>query len=534
MERCLGIYIGDKIIKYAKLHMDKNKNIDVEASNVKYVLGGIKEVIDEIIVETNSQNTPISINIPTEHHEKMEILKQISRNDIASMVELEIEDIANKQGINNKLLLYKFNIQDSLTNRDNNRINILYTDKTEIEQYSKVEGFNISGAYPLSTVITDLVPKEEKSYAVINIEERTTISIVLNGNIIDTIVLDVGMKEVIDSLSEQLGSYAKAYDMCKTINVYTEDENPNNPEVERIVEPILQDILRRIEDSIKPYRGKFEKLFLSGMGVLFTNIDILFEQYYGMPSEILKPAFTKREVGIRNMAEIIETNSAIALANSLLTASKDELNFMIQINKKQPKNNNGNGGKLKSGLDFFRNAKFSFSGDTSDILQKLIFADLVIGTVLVGYILFGVIYSAQTSKVEKDIRASISSIEEQSALVMSDVNYINNNKDQYKEINDMVTDIVDKIQSNEIGSLRTYNVANFMQKIMKFIPNNMQLVSIESNDNKHVTIVAKSSSYAALGYFVSQLKLEGIINNVKIESVTHGTEIQVSIGGDLP
>ena len=134
MERCLGIYIGDKVIKYAKLHMDKNKNIDVEASNVKYVLGGIKEVIDEIIVETNSQNTPISINILNEHHENMDILKQISKNDISSMVELEIEDIANKQGINNKLLLYKFNIQDSLTNKDNNRINILYTDRTEIEQ----------------------------------------------------------------------------------------------------------------------------------------------------------------------------------------------------------------------------------------------------------------------------------------------------------------------------------------------------------------------------------------------------------------
>ena len=98
----------------------------------------------------------------------------------------------------------------------------------------------------------------------------------------------------------------------------------------------------------------------------------------------------------------------------------------------------------------------------------------------------------------------------------------------------MVTDLVDKIQSNQIGNLRTYNVANFMQKIMKFVPKNVQLISIESNDNKHVTIQAKSSSYAALGYFVSQLKLEGIINNVKINSVSHGTEISVSIGGDLP
>lgn len=531
MERCLGIYIGDKIIKYAKLHMDKNKNIDVEASNVKYVLGGIKEVIDEIIVETNSQNTPISINILNEHHENMDILKQISKNDISSMVELEIEDIANKQGINNKLLLYKFNIQDSLTNKDNNRINILYTDRTEIEQYSKVEELDVKGAYPLSTVIKGLVPKEEKNYAVINIEERITLSIVINGNLVDTIVLDCGMKEVIESLAEQLGSYAKAYDMCKTVNVYTEDENPNNPEVEKILEPILQNILRKIEDSIKPYRGKFEKMFLSGMGVLFTNVDILFEQYYEMPAEILKPAFTKGEVGIRNMAELIESNSAIALANALLTSSMEDVNFMTLINKKQAKILDGKG-KLKFGLKFPQ--KISFSGDTADIIQKLIFTDLVAVTILFGYIIFGSIYYAQTTSIEKDVRASISKIEEKSAAVKTDVDYINKNKDQYKEINDMVTDIVSKIQSNDIGALRTYNVANFMQKIMKFIPKNVQLISIESNDNKHLTISAKSTSYAALGYFVSQLKLEGIVNNVKIDSVSHGSEIQISIGGDLP
>ena len=529
MERCLGIYIGDKIIKYAKLHMDKNKNIDVEISNVKYVLGGIKEVIDEIIIETNSQNTPIAINILNEEHQNMEILKQISKNDISSMVELEVEDIANKQGINNKLLLYKFDIQDSLINKDNNRISILYTNRNDIEQYSKIEGLDIKGAYPLSKAITGVVSKEEKNYAVINIEERVTISIVLNGNLADTVVMDLGMKEVIESLAEQLGSYAKAYDMCKTINVYTEEENPNNPEIEKIIEPILQEVLRKIEDGIKPYRSKIQKLFLTGMGVLFTNIDILFEQYYSLPAEILKPAFTKGEIGIRNMAELIEANSAIALANSLLTSSMEDVNFMVQINKKQPK---APGEKGKLGIKM--PGKLTFHGDAADVIQKLIFANLVAATLLVGYSIFGTVYNSQSAKIEENVRASIETINKKKQTVQTDTSYINQNAQKYKEINEMVNDVLTKIQQNEIGELRTYNVANFMQKVMKFIPKNVQLITIESNDNKHVTITAKSGSYAALGYFVSQLKLEGIINNVKIDSVSHGSEIQVSIGGDLP
>lgn len=527
MERCLGIYIGDKIIKYAKLSMDKNKNIDVEVSNVKYVLGGIKEVIDEIIIETNSQNTPISINLLSENYQSVDIPKQLSKNDIASIVQLEVEDVANKKGINNKLLLYNYKSQESLTNKDNNKINILYTDKTEIEQYSKIENFNIKGAYPLSLAIKDIVAKEEKNYVVVNIEERIIISVVLNGALVDTIALDIGMKEVIDSLAEQLGSYAKAYEICKTINVYTEEENPNNPEIEKIIEPILQESLRGIEESLKPYRGKFDKILLTGMGVLFTNIDILFEQYYGINSEILKPAFTKGEIGIRNIAELIESNSAIALANAFLTTNIEEYNFMLQIDKKQQKSL-----KMKDKLKLPKTV--SFNGDIGDVIHKLVFANLVVATLLVGYTLFGTIYHAQTTKVENDIRASIKGIEEQLVKVQSNTKYVNENTNKYKEINEMVDDVLNKIQKNEIGNLRTYNVASFMQKIMKFIPKNVQLISIESNDNKHITIKSKSSSYAALGYFVSQLKLEGIIDNVKVDSVTHGTEINVSIGGDLP
>ena len=213
----------------------------------------------------------------------------------------------------------------------------------------------------------------------------------------------------------------------------------------------------------------------------------------------------------------------------MITASIEDLNFILQLNKKQAKK-----GDIKSKLGVNLSQKLTFNGDMADVMQKLIFANLVAATLLVGYTIFGSVYYAQTTKVEKNIRSSIEEIEGQLGNIQQDVAYVNQNKSKYQEINEMVEDVLNKIQKNEIGALRTYNVANFMQKVMKFIPNNVQLISIESNDNKHVTITAKSSSYSALGYFVSQLKLEGIINDVKVNSVTHGSEIQVSIGGDLP
>ena len=47
-------------------------------------------------------------------------------------------------------------------------------------------------------------------------------------------------------------------------------------------------------------------------------------------------------------------------------------------------------------------------------------------------------------------------------------------------------------------------------------------------------IVARSKSYSELGYFVSQLKLKGVLDNVKTGNVEHGNYITVTIGGDLP
>ena len=73
-----------------------------------------------------------------------------------------------------------------------------------------------------------------------------------------------------------------------------------------------------------------------------------------------------------------------------------------------------------------------------------------------------------------------------------------------------------------------------MQKIIKYIPKNVELVSIASNDNKTVTISAKSVSYAGLGYFVSQLKLQGVLTKIVTKNVDHGASITVEIEGVLP
>ena len=61
MLSCLGIYVDKNLIKYAKVKRVKN-TYKIESSNVE-VFEDLEKTIEKIIVETDREKTPISINI---------------------------------------------------------------------------------------------------------------------------------------------------------------------------------------------------------------------------------------------------------------------------------------------------------------------------------------------------------------------------------------------------------------------------------------------------------------------------------------
>ncbi len=262
---------------------------------------------------------------------------------------------------------------------------------------------------------------------------------------------------------------------------------------------------------------------------MFTNIDMLFEKYFGIKSEILKPAFVKDMGGIKNLAELVEANSAISIAYECLIGENKDINFAADAGKKTISFSKEDASKK---LDKLK--QYAFEGDGKKIADWLISGNIVAGVILVLYVTFGIIYNGQVSKIEKNVSGKATEILTQSKLLDDDIKYITEQKDKYATINKLVKDTTDKIEGNQIGKYSTYNVANFMQKMVKYIPKNVELISISSNDNKTVTISAKSDSYAGLGYFISQLELEVILTNVVTKSVDHGETITVSIEGVLP
>ena len=61
MQKCLGIYIEDNIIKYAKVSKDRD-DMKVESFGIRF-FQDLTEELSKIIQETYSFSTPVSINL---------------------------------------------------------------------------------------------------------------------------------------------------------------------------------------------------------------------------------------------------------------------------------------------------------------------------------------------------------------------------------------------------------------------------------------------------------------------------------------
>lgn len=533
MEACLGIYLGDKIIKYAKLIRDeKSKRISLASCGTKYVIGNKEVSVAEIISQTGSSDNALCLNLTDYSRMQTEVLRQLGKADVQSVINLEVGDYATSRALNEKTLDYRYIFMDSSVSIDNQTAEIAIADKSGISKLIENEKYgNLVGLYPQEYILPSVI-QSNSNYLLVNIDEKTQIISVIGGKIKQITDIDISMKNILDSIAMQEGSYSKACDLCKNINVLSDESL--SPELERIIEPTIQDILNRIKSTLAETKVKFDKIYLNGLINLFINIDVLFEQFFGITTEKLRPYFLQL-AEVANVSEVIESADAIALAYEGLENLKSEVNFVTNKNTKAtlaglfPKEKGGK--KLIGG----KNSSTILPNINIEKIEKaLFFTNLTAGAILLGYVGFSAVYNSELTKMELSLTEKINGLQQETADVKADINYVDQNTKKYVSFNNYISDTVEKIREGTIGQYTTYNVANFMQKIAKYIPTNVQIETISSNDNKTVSIVAKSTSYAELGYFISQLKLQGILENIQTGKVENGKIITVTIGGDLP
>lgn len=544
MSACLGLYIEENIIKYAKVSKEHDQ-IKVESFGVKFY-DNLDQTIKQIVEETYSYKTPISINLSEEMYNFFEVFALLNRKDLPKAIKTEFEAYCADKNINTNVFETRYAITPNIQEKE--KLKVIHVSENKIELNKQVQQFSaykLENITPISISIADIAKFDEKENCIIvNIEEKTVITTILNQNIYDIKKLDVGSKEILDKINLKENSYQKSYEICKETTIYTSEGQELLEKEENYLEdimPTLYDIVGQLRKILNENTERIEKVYITGTGALINNVDLYFEEYLeNVKCEILKPNFIKISPEI-NIKDYVEVNSAISLALSGLGQGITGMNFkkstfmdklpeLLKIevggNKKQKEN--------KKESKIFKGNLFTMDFNVPlDRIEKNLIRSAT------GFLILFVIYCGFASLIKKQIenkndeaQNSINNTNSQIALVNADIQNIQSKTSKYANKISSLEKISEKVQENNRVKKA---IPILLNKLMYIMPDEVQITSIQNTTDTHIEIQAQSKSYAQLGYLTTNLKVSGVLNNViSTAGQQQNNIITIKIEGDLP
>ncbi len=537
---CLGLYIEEHIIKYAKVSKDHDK-IKVEAFGIKFY-DKIGEAIEQVIQETYSQKTPISINLSEEMYNYFDMFALLTKNDLQKAIKTEFDSYCADKGYNPNVFETRYAIVGNQDEKEKIRVIHVADNKIELnKQIQQVEGYKLSNISPISMSIPSLIDIDKnESAVVVNIEETTTVTTILDAQIYNIDKIEEGSKDFLTRINLKENSYLKSYEICKNTTIYTSEGKELQAEQSTYLEdimPTLYTIVGKVREIITQYGDKVKKVYLTGTAVLINNIDLYFEEYLGnIDCEILKPYFIQQTLGDISIKDYIEVNSAISLGMMGIGEGIPGMNFKAQtFADKIP-----DWLKLEVNPDRTEKEKKNLGGMfTWDLGQPFDKTETGLLRVIIGLLLLVVIYGGlsallanQMNKKEEEAKESISSTRSQIALANTDNEKINSKINEYANMIKNLEEANNRITDRN----RTRNsIPNLLNQIMSVIPENVELTSIENTTDRHIVINAKSNKYEQLGYFVAKMKTDVILTDViSTAGQKDNKVVSIKIEGDLP
>lgn len=539
MASCLGLYIEDNIIKYAKVSKDRDV-IKIDAFGIKFY-DRLNEAIEQVIEETYSYKTPISINTPNENYNYFYIFNLLNPKDMHSYINTEFESICFEKDLNVDTFESRYVLVDDLEDREKVKAIHISTNRGELsKRIELVNKYKLNSVSPIALDITNLleINKTEnvENMAIVNIENTTTVTTVIEQKIYDVNTIDSGINEILHRINSRENSLAKAYEICKNSTIYTSEgrelQYEENAYLDDIM-PTLYNIVGQVKKILNDSLNKIEKIYITGMASVINNIDIYFQEYLeDVKCEILRPYFI-RSVGTEiNIKDYIEVNSAIALALQGLGEGLKGVNFKKDsLGDKLPGwMSKEAGGKGGGGFNL-GSFDLTLKGPLEHSEKRLINA--AVGVLVLILIYFGIstfLFSEMDNKIS-EVTAGAQRVAQQESSMNSDKSKIDQKTSEYTEL---LQAIQEKSQTDTENKRLKYSVPTLLNKIMYSIPTNVQLTSV-LNSNTKVIITAQSDKYEPLGIFVAKLGQDGILKNVvSDQSKKQNDVVVVTIEGELP
>ena len=546
MQESLGISITDRVIKYAKV-VKNNDQLDVASFGVRFY-DNLDTDVQRIISETNSKNIPICIDTHDERVNYFSTFGLLSKNDTKRTIDTEYETMCSDNHLNPNAYEGRYLIVNDINNKDRNKVLFFTESKNEIEERERIfQNEKITSMTPIATSICNIVEtKKGENIMIVNIEEKTKVTTILNQKIYNVDTIESGMLEVLDKINEKENSYSKAYEACKNTTIYTMEttatEDPNNKYLSFII-PTLFNIVQEVK-KLKDNYTKIDKIYLTGLGTVINNVDLYFQEYFQESKcEILKPYFATNNSKI-NIKDYIEVNSAIALAlegigyglknlNFRTTNWKEELNNLLHSDVKSL----GKGSRTK------KKRSFSFDTNMKGPLKPtelwLVRCCVTVLMIVVIYSVCSVLLGQQMAAKTADAQAVIDDTTSQINRLNTSENSINSKTSDFERV---TTNLQNASSSIALKQGRKNEIPTLLNQIVYTIPKNVQLTSIqntevESNGEtvQHITLSAQSRQYEQLAYFKARLSNSGYLLNVtSTEGTKSGEYVVVTIEGDLP
>ena len=539
MASCLGVYVESNTIKYAKVSKEHEK-IKVEFFGVKFY-DNLEKAINQIIKETYSYKTPISINLSEEIYNYFDMFAMLSNKDLSKAIKTEFEMYCNDQGYNPNVFETRYVVSKNPEDKDKLEVIHIAANKIELTKKNQVlEKYKLAKIIPVSISITNLIEtKPKENYLIVNMEEITTVTTILDENVYNIQTFQEGSQEFLRKINLKENSFTKAYEICKNTTIYTaEGKNLQEEEIGYLedIMPTLYTIVGNVGRIINESQERITKVYLTGTAALINNIDLYFQEYLGeVECEILKPYFinARQEISIQ---DYIEVNSAISLALTGVGQGIQGINFKKQTLKERIPD----WLKIEVNSNKEKKGKLATSGwFTNDLGEKLDKTEISLLRTAVGLIILFAVYSGfaillqnQMKEKKQQAQESIDNTNTQIQLADDDKTKIDSRTNDYTKMIQNLQDLNDRfIDANKTRDA----IPNLLNRIMYIIPENVQITSIQNTTGTHVAIEAQSNKYEQLGMFKAKLDTEMFLTNViSTSGKQENNVIKVKIEGDLP
>ena len=144
-----------------------------------------------------------------------QIFALLSNKDLPKAIRTEFESFCADKNYNPNVFETRYAITPNTQEKD--RLKVIHISENKIELNKKIQKFSsyrLQNIIPISMAISNITEFDERENSlIVNIEEKTTVTTILNQNIYDIKILDIGSQEILDKINLKENSYQKAYEI---------------------------------------------------------------------------------------------------------------------------------------------------------------------------------------------------------------------------------------------------------------------------------------------------------------------------------